>query len=125
MNSKLDYLTAYVPHKPEFEVHEDREIPYRGVLSITNIMRFGADPVKLILRPFSDLDKKFDGYDPDFLLTGTARFLQKSSKLSHNPDSLCPDGLMWRDVQYLLKNHFDVFDLIPKGEAIDINTVEQ
>jgi len=26
-------------------------------------------------------------------------------------------------VQFLLKNHFDVFDLIPKGLAVDINTL--
>ncbi len=27
-------------------------------------------------------------------------------------------------VQFLLKNHFDIFDLIPKGLAIDINTLK-
>ena len=65
--------------------------------------------IKPILRPLSDLTKEGFVYLHNYL-----------TKEIDNDISL----LHYRDIQILLKNHFDVFGLIEKGLAIDINTLK-
>lgn len=65
---------------------------------------------KLILRPLSDLT---EDYVSQFIL-------DKLSKCSSKDIKQC---LSYNEIDYLLKHHFDIYGLIEKGEAIDINTL--
>ena len=70
-------------------------------------LRF-ANTFKLILRPLSDLEyTKFEFQNDEYVV-----------------DMGLSSSLSWTDWEYLFSNHFDVFGLIKKGLAIDINTLE-
>lgn len=61
-----------------------------------------------ILRPLSDLNK------------AEFRTFEQWEYVTDNDTS---SELMWDEWEYLFENHFDVFGLIEKGLAIDINTM--
>ncbi len=71
-----------------------------------------------ILKPLSDLSNEVDD-----LTKGTIQFLSEAAKLPYNSDDLLLEGLMYADMKILLENHYDVFRLIEKSYAKDINTV--
>jgi hypothetical protein len=67
---------------------------------------------KPILRPLSDL---MSGEFMDNIISQKERIEIKKLNTCH--------WLSYNSFQYLLKHHFDVFGLIEKGIAIDINTL--
>jgi hypothetical protein len=76
--------------------------------------------VKPILKPLSDLtfedvDVLKDKYD---ISEGSTMFRDKDISIN-------PMEWIYDDIQYLFSRHFDVFGLIEKGLAIDINTLKQ
>lgn len=77
---------------------------------------------KPILRPLSDL-KESDFFDEHISLGLDTVFMWNNimSIVKHKQYSLLPQSLF----KWLLENHFDVFRLIEKDLAIDINTLEK
>jgi hypothetical protein len=74
--------------------------------------------IKPILRPLSDLHCDFEVDDCNVYNSLSAR---SRSDLNY----LTPSYLKWsyKDIQILLKHHFDIFDLIEKGLAVSIHDV--
>lgn len=80
---------------------------------------FNGAEFKPILRPLSDLTKKyyFDNLkDGDFEL---------SEEIIKEIKTISRGYLKFYQLNYLLNHHFDVFGLIEKGLAIDINTLNE
>lgn len=78
--------------------------------------------IKLVLRPLSDLMK--DEFKMDDLSKKAVLFLDKTANLPYNNRDNHIGVLRYSDVQFLLKNHFDIFGLIPQGLAVDVNTLK-
>lgn len=95
-------------------------------ISVNDFLIFELKP---ILRPLSELEKEIS-YNGVYEMLGVfigqwqeewvEHFIDFTGRPHEANIELCPYDLM----QLLLMNHFDVFGLIPKGLAIDINTLE-
>jgi hypothetical protein len=70
-----------------------------------------------ILRPLSDLTNETNGMCYWLLIEEIE--MRKNIIKSSEIDNICV-----KTYNNLLENHFDVFNLIPNGLAIDINTLE-
>lgn len=93
--------------------------------SIGDVLRYNN--LKLVLRPLSDLtkEKQIAEYYCSFY-----DHLERINPSTHETKNcaLMLDGSIemqyYNDYQFLFEWHFDVFGLIEKGLAIDINTIE-
>ena len=101
---------------------EDNGIYEMGLISMRGVLKGTGKP---ILRPLSDLTKEIevDGekFVPAIELNWsniTTDILSKSINLTNKFNNLFAF-----DYKKLLEWHFDVFGLIEKGLAIDINTI--
>jgi hypothetical protein len=124
MKLELKHLSAYLPYKlivcnemqlAEFGIctntkEELMGLGYGNVL--TDMDEFGIEYCKPILRPLSDLTKR-DAREHNYPDEG---HLERSLLKGHASYEV------W--IEYV-KEHFDVFGLIEKGLAIDINTLNQ
>ena len=81
-----------------------------------------TDEFKLILRPLSNLMK--DEFKMDDWRKKAILFLDETANLPYNNRLEHIGGIMYSDIKFLLKNHFDIFGLIQKGSAVDINTIK-
>jgi len=77
---------------------------------------------KLILRPISDL--KNEEFEMDSISKGAIMFLDETANLPHNSRESHIGSIQYKDMVFLLENHFDIFGLIRMGLAIDINTIK-
>lgn len=124
----LEYLAPYLPQDLRiFNI----EVNSSYIMSIYTMEQVIATPkiFKPILRPLSDLIKEIevDGekFVPiyyileqwDSLVAGGKPYTQKDLPLN------CVYWEYWQ-VDYMFKWHFDVFGLIEKGLAVDINTIK-
>lgn len=83
--------------------------------------------IKPILRPLSDLTKEIEHNGERFVFSD--RYLSNSKIKMLLDNSLCSFNNPLNDIDYnsvklLLEHHFDVFGLIEKGLAININSIE-
>ena len=128
---ELKHLTPYFPYKLKTvgftKIYPDPIIT--GVLSSNNHVywnyhgatgAWNLKDIKPILRPLSDLKKEIDmqgekvsAYE---ILPGREREDYENPILGY---------WSWNAMQILFENHFDVFGLIEKGLAIDINTLKK
>jgi len=127
MELELKHLAPYLPYnlivKSEFysPIKSIELTPFELSLMCNTLHK-----LKPILRPISDLTKEVEcnGEKLDFtLFDAETRIIinyQDYRKEKINPYS---DFKYW-EMQVLLKWHFDVFGLIEKGLAIDINTLK-
>mgnify|MGYP003609910729 CR=1 FL=1 len=84
------------------------------------------EEMKPILRPLSDLTKEIEHNGEKFVFSDIYFSNSKIEKLQDK--SLCLfenplNEIDYNSVQTLIKYHFDIFGLIEKGLAIDINTL--
>ena len=116
MKLELKHLAPYLPYglKILSKYKNDVEgiVYLMGIENIETIITH--DSRKPILRPLSDLTIEFKD---DFRFTERAITIHKYG-LNH-----WLKGLRFDIVEFLFENHFDVFGLIEKGLAIDINTL--
>lgn len=88
---------------------------------------FTIGDFKPILRPLSDLEKEewynnfvFFYFDTLHVDRDSYGSLDDCLEYATSPIEFCPYSIyMW-----LIKNHFDIFDLIKQELAIDINTIK-
>lgn len=87
--------------------------------------------IKPLLRPLSDLYKEIDGEIPVDIIFPKEYYSLIDFYEEHNREnqiqSFIKDGLNWCETysfwEYLLSKHFDVFSLIDKGLAINLNSI--
>lgn len=127
----LKELTGYLPYGLKVIVKYKEEA---GVLDLVMLSKYKAhvsnggsvhlwqeqhiDKIKPILRPMSDLKK----------IKNKECYEKLSNNLKFNIDMLgFPNylDLKVNDYNILLEHHFDIHNLIEKGEAIDINTIKK
>ena len=121
MKLELKHLAPYLPYKlriktkygwdtmatlNEYEVNGDHEDSYSYEDHPDEVLEF-----KPILRPLSDLtDIEVEKLEYGYINSIIEKLKSKEIEL-----------IVY---EYLVKNHFDVFGLIEKGLAIDINTIK-
>jgi hypothetical protein len=125
---ELKHLSAYLPYGLKIEnqgnklvrelvcelAHENhiqRKISIGLILGMAHIN-------KPILRPLSDLNKDIVGVFYNDLQDDTLEHLINEITNGELP------YMSWTFNTFLISKHFDVFGLIKKGLAIDINTLE-
>ena len=127
MKLELKHLAPYLPYGVEyFNTHEDF-IEQKGIINLHScfdILRY--EYIKPILRPLSDLlNEELDFYiDFNTILNEIdSRYLR---------EAIVNKTFYSKDIHYsfevwncLLSMHFDVFELIKQGLAIDINTLDK
>jgi hypothetical protein len=116
MKLQLKHLAPYLPYglKNKRAFHKPRVID--GIVG--NKIYFGdtvlfINQIKPILRPLSDLTKQDNLVFNVEIYSGLINNIQNQETTQWG---------VW-EYELLLKNHFDVFGLIEKGLAIDINTL--
>ena len=136
MKLELKHLAAYLPYELKIYQEDLREHvkPFYWVLgkqtNIKDVLEFQNKP---ILRPLSDLTKEinhdgivFTPYDNDELSDAMASNEDLEYLCEQGGSNIAADrGMPYFIIEILLKWHFDVFGLIEKGLAIDINTLNK
>jgi hypothetical protein len=126
----LEHLAPYLPYKLRIldGWGDIREMKYTHLDDDGNSGNiFGIKP---ILRPLSDLTKKIEDNRNKFVPINYIN--QHYLKCTIDKDGIVNDGIDKYEILFLpyclikelLQLHFDVFGLIEKGLAIDINTLE-
>ena len=130
MKLELKNLAPYFPYGLKVRIYSDSNSPimdnevygyeYEHLLFIDGLAKL--EYCKPILRPLSDLTKWAEEY---------YNFLKLDETNKYDLDYLCEmngdisNQLRYDMLLWLFENHFDVFGLIEKGLAIDINTIIQ
>ena len=136
---EIKHLAPYLPYglkyqkvsKGSFKSDPDFvEIKKWSILDIEDLLklRYKVISVKPILRPLLDLqdyfNPLFNSENPDVYEYLSEEYLkdygiEETSDILNFSHEYLPYGL----VNLLIKHHFDVFELIDKNLAIDINTL--
>ncbi len=120
---ELKHLAPYLPYRLKtvnFNTNGLLKNPLCSEMIPTNILAFvdGSTESKIVLRPMSDLI----GYliDEDISV-----YKKLSIRTRSDWEYESPTIKKWsyEDIIILLQHHFDIFGLIPKGLAVDINTL--
>jgi len=116
---ELKYLAPYLPYglMNQRSFHTPQKID--GIVG--NKVYFGdtvlfMNQIEPILRPLSDLTKEIDPRSRNYFSYSTEGLMFKGKNECYTRLS---------DIEFLFENHFDVFGLIEKGLAIDINTLNK
>jgi len=119
MKLELKYLAGYLPYDLNMDSHGRKYILNGFMLeSLLNVQD------KPILRPLSDLTKEIEVNGEKSI------YLVEIMKIKENGDWI---GLQYKKIdenpfyviQKLLEWHFDIYELIKNGLAIDINTLDK
>lgn len=124
---KLEHLAPYLPYELDVTFESDEyihrvvglNITERGVELISPFEHWGTARIEdcmPILRPLSDLAKEIEH--------NGERFVPRN-RIYGNPLDFKIDMVSFGVVQVLISYRFDIFGLIDKGLAIDINTVKE
>lgn len=138
---KVEELTPYLPFKLKcFVVNDGKEqvgtlsaVYDNGECVFHDIVEAqqGFESVKPLLRPLSYLTKEIEHNGEKFvpirkLLEANNFNLEKmeTEYINSFAKSMVEIQIAYDDAQLLLRWHFDIFGLIEKGLAIDINTLK-
>ena len=127
MKLELKELAPYLPYglKCSYACIMDVDNDYTQIMNVRNIQQiingYGTFVIKPILRPLSDLKNEFTC--PEGVVMPVGYFYSYADKVGKGHISEVMINLSALEYRYLLKYHFDVFGLIDKGLAIDINTL--
>ena len=128
MKLELKELAPYLPYGLKVLLVNHKSLD--GKEHIFNMSSINVDVIegtirKPILRPLSDLTKEIDLGDgsPIMILSYLELDFEDLQVMLKNDVLLL--NISWHDIEILFQAHFDVFGLIPKGLAIDINTLKQ
>ena len=140
MKLETKHLAPYLPYNLKCEVlnsGQEKEIGEMIAVYDDNSACFGNiiesekgfEYIKPILRPIQEVELFFEnqwalGNDEDVRKYLDADFLWQNGNIEVNEIQLMKaEYLPYGTLQVLLKYNFDVFDLIDKGLAIDVNTL--
>lgn len=124
---ELKHIAYYLPYNVEVKQlnAEKRDTFTLDVEGLRIMEVYGYEHFSLVLRPLSDIQKYFE---PLFTTD------ENISKLL-SEEYICPfsindigdclaEYLPFNTFQLLIEHHFDVYELIDKGFAIDMNTLD-
>ena len=112
MKLELKHLAPYLPYGLKFYWEQLDGTPNKPWTLTINSIEFALENQnKPILHPLSDLT--------DYVSQSLLDRIENSSSRD------LTESLNYNSVCYLLEHHFDVFGLIEKGLAIDINTLNK
>ena len=130
---ELKHLACYLPYGLNLVVGSMDDYSRFGseeMVSLGGLTELSTDidcrdykDVKPILRPLSDLNKSKQFIHDLRSEENNAMLLWGVEVRDESFISYYNDELKFSVLEYLYKNHFDVFELIPKGLAIDMNTL--
>ena len=133
MKLELKHLAPYLPYglKVILKSTDNNTIP--RIFSITLLYSYSNDinDIKPILRPLTDLTEEIEvkGHSAGSFKTCTLDQLNGMMSMEDEFESIHKRSMVltypYEAIQLLLEYHFDVFGLIDKGLAIDINTLEE
>jgi hypothetical protein len=153
MKLELKHLAPYLPHKLQVSINKNGwEYMISGNSNIAELRGLYGDDMcllyqenegfdldfesfELILRPKTDLVKKIEingkKFVPALVLWSVSieeeEYFEVYGKIpdfwKNNLNLEFENDLSYREMKYLFKWNFDVFGLIEKGLAIDINTL--
>lgn len=128
MKLELKHLAPYLPYELKIarlsidSKFKRIEYSFRAT-NLIEVLRY--DNLKPILRPLSDLTKEIevneDKFIPHIKLGGRPNL--KDYDIEYLSKNI--DNISYGFVSKLIEWHFDVFGLIEKGLAIDINTLNK
>lgn len=125
-NLELKHLAPYLPY--ELPIEPIYKSTFMGgynqrILDTSILDNYGLEEIKPILRPLSDL---FNGNYKDILDEFSPISLEnfKIAFLSELKPLNAFDKINYTIAVKLFENHFDLFGLIEKGLAIDINQLK-
>ena len=133
--TKLEFLAMSLPYGLRVYVkynHKPRSSEIEKMVGIvensiiTDVLEEGDIPLfvneyGLCLRPLSDLDSYNSNSPMNLTMTHLICTSYSLQRLIENRIAI--NTLSMVDALELIKHHFDIADLIPIGEAIDINTL--
>jgi hypothetical protein len=136
MKLELKHLAPYMPYWLKFvidmyEFTDGNSKPEIRHFTMGNDISMCLNYGKPILRPIQEVELFFEdiwalGNDEDVKKYLDSDFLWENGQIEISEIQLIEaDKLPYGTLQVLLKYHFDVFDLIEKGLAIDINTLSE
>jgi hypothetical protein len=153
MKLELKHLAPYLPHKLQVSINKNGwEYMISGSSNIAELRGLYGDDMcllyqenegfdldfesfELILRPKTDLVKEIEingkKFVPALVLWSVSIEEEEDFEIygkipdywKNNLNLEFENDLIYREMKYLFKWHFDVFGLIEKGLAIDINTL--
>ena len=118
MKLELKHLAPYLPYG--LRLRDSDGIYKEDRILIFENMKWLLDNGRPILRPLSDLEYLILNQKQQELKTKEDTLIYWSSRNYIDLDDIC-----YNDIQWFLKNHFDIFGLIEQGLAIDINTLKK
>ena len=137
MKLELKHLAPYLPYElqllEEFEVNESKIRTLRGIdidMVVTNLERFPYNQritfseIKPILRPLSDLTDEIDIHGDKIFPCAWFGLVPNEQHQQFLETKVIEGWMSYKEMTVLIKHHFDVFNLISEGLAIDINTIK-
>jgi len=140
MKLEPKHLAPYLPYELNLEGISvigprtfkgiDLSIPNGPHVLDLNGHAFKFTQIKPILRPLSDLqgmEPKFDpkATDHPINIVSTKTIIEVEGAIHNGHANLIVLWITYDQMDKLIEYHFDVFGLIEKGLAIDINTIEK
>jgi hypothetical protein len=117
MKLELKHLAPYLPFKVKIMHFDKPKLMNGGQGSSNHWIGISATlygDFKPILRPLSELFDFRDMFDLRNDIDSVEDFIR----------DVIEGRAEYKDMSLLLQLHFDVFNLIPKGLAVDVNTLE-
>lgn len=141
MKLELKHLAPYLPYRLKVKFEADEYIHDVVGLNITSeglgvISPFGdcgsceIEICKPILRPIREVEQYFENLYGDLKHQDVTDYFDADFLASHDNIEISeiqllePGQIPYGTIQVLFKHNFDVFNLIEKGLAIDINTLK-
>jgi hypothetical protein len=137
MELEIKHLAPYLPYNLRFDNGRDYEKDYLyGIrANCYNVKMaqgsrdsdyFRLEKVKPVLRPLSDILNEIEYDDKSFVPMFYWDDEKRRELLSFASESYkYVEYLEYFIVEKLIEWHFDIFNLIPNGLAIDINTIKR
>lgn len=148
MELELKHLVPYLPYKlkcwikdfplelgipPTNGIHTMNSVYFDGTCTFHDIVESekGFQYIKPILRPLKEIEVYFKNLygsldNQDVTEFFDADYLSEYGNLDiEDLQYVKIENIPYGTMQVLLKHHFDVFDLIPKDLAIDINNLNK
>ena len=119
---EIKQIAAYLPYRLKYLDKDTNELTtMRSISTEINLIDMGwgnahdLKEFKPILRPLSDLTKDIE--------EGKPMFFPSHQLIKHIEKEQDIFNCSYSEIDYLIRNHFDLFGLIDAGLAIDINTL--
>ncbi|AGO49108.1 hypothetical protein Phi13:1_gp097 [Cellulophaga phage phi13:1] len=126
MKLELKDLACYLPYDLKIKTGDyirtlSISVTTTTEISLSNVLcDVGYKP---ILRPLSDLTKEIEIDDEYYVISEEYHYLRFDEISNYKGGSDVLRFIQAREQDILLEWHFDIFGLIEKGLAIDINTL--